>query len=126
MNAFQTLKSAMLLTIWWLPRILSIICALYFGVFSFSVFGQGIGTLKPFLLFVVHNIPTAVVIFFTIISWKRSWFGGVSFILLGIIFFFWQPYKSTSIISVLPLLLIGLLFSINWVLRKEINKARKV
>lgn len=126
MNALQTLKSAMLLAIWWLPRILSILCALYFGVFSFSVFGQGIGTLKPLLLFLVHNIPTAVVIFITIISWKRSWLGGVSFFLLSIIFFFWHPDKSNSLLAVLPLLLIGVLFTINWILRKEIRKARKV
>lgn len=124
MSLLQTVKHALLLTLWWLPRIFSILFALFLGVFSFDIFGKSLGPWKAGWLFTIHNIPTIIIVVILILSWKRSWLGGVSFILLGIIFFFLQPDKGNSLFTIVPLLIIGMLFLLNWSLRSEIKKAK--
>ena len=125
MILIQTIKNAVLLSLWWLPRIFGILLTLFLGVFSFDIFGKGLGPWESGWLFVAHNIPTIIVAVILILSWKRSWLGGISFTLFGIVLFFLHQDKSNSLFTVITILGIGILFFLNWLLRDQLKKAKR-
>lgn len=125
MSYKEIIKSALLLTLWWLPRIFCILYIIILSFFSFSIFGQGLESWKTVLLFIAHNIPSILIIVILILSWKRSWLGGVALTLLGIVLFLWQPGRSNFLFSLVPMVGIGMLFFLNWSLRGKIKRAKE-
>lgn len=121
----QTLKQLLLLSLWWIPRIFGIIFALFMMVFSFDVFGQGEPVWRTALSFIIHNIPTIVLLVVMIFSWKRSWLGAIFFFVIGIVFFILMPNKAKSLFIVLPLIITAVLFFLNWIFRGGIRKAKE-
>ena len=93
----------------YLPRTLSILFLIFISLFAFD---------EPILSlgFLMHLIPSFIFLIIILISWKKELFGGILFIILGIIFtlFFktYQIWQSLVFIS-LPVLIIGILFLIN-------------
>jgi hypothetical protein len=63
--------------------ILCILIAIFVSLFSFDVFGQNAGFWKTLIAFLIHNIPTIVLIGVLILSWKWSWIGGISYMVLA-------------------------------------------
>lgn len=125
METLQITKHFSLLILHWFPRILGIILALFFSLFSFDVFGQQIGFWKTMIQFLIHNMPTIILIIILIISWKWSWIGGISFIAMGFIYLLWLSDNSKNLIVYLPLFIIGALFLLDWLLRRNIKEAQK-
>lgn len=121
----QTLKQIVFLSLWWIPRIAGILFALFLTVFSFDVFGQGEPVWKTAMAFIIHNIPTIVLLIVMYFSWRRSWLGAMAFFVLGVVFFLLMPNKAKSIFIVLPLLITAVLFFLNWVFRSSIRKAKE-
>ena len=121
----KTVIYSLLLLLLWAPRILCILFAIFISLFAFDVFDQGTGFWKTLLALLIHLIPTFFIIIILILSWKRSWIGGISFILLGIAYIFWssQTGRGSQIIYIL-LFLVGILFLTSWFLRKDIKKAQ--
>jgi hypothetical protein len=126
METLQTIKYFLLLILHWIPRILCILIAIFFSLFSFDVFGQNTGFWKTLIAFLIHNIPTIVLIGVLILSWKWSWIGGISYIALGIIYLIWLSDRSKSPFIEFSLFAIGILFLLDWLLRKNIKKAQEV
>ena len=98
--------------LFWIPRVLAILFALFISLFALDAFAVD----KPFLEqaagFLIHLIPTAVVVAALVIAWKRSLIGGVIFLLIGAAYVFQTLYQSWSValtFSGIPLLT-GLLF----------------
>ena len=98
--------------LFWTPRVLAILFALFISLFALDAFAVD----KPFLEqvagFLIHLIPTAVVVAALVIAWKRSLIGGVIFLLIGAAYVFQTLYQSWSValtFSGIPLLT-GLLF----------------
>lgn len=113
--------------IYWIPRILSIIFICFITLFSFDVFGNNYGFWGTMVAFLMHNIPTFVLIAILIISWKYEIVGGIAFILAGLLYilslamnpqFEWYMI-SWSLIIAGPAFLIGILFLINWHKKKK-------
>lgn len=121
----QTLKHILLLSIWWIPRLFCILFALFLSVFSLDVFGQGTGIWKTALALLIHNIPSIVIVFVLVFSWRRSWLGAIAFTLIGIAFYFLMPGKSTSLLIILPIIGIAILFFLNWMFRADIKEAKQ-
>jgi hypothetical protein len=101
----------------WTPRVLSIFVILLLLVFSLDVFDGG--PLHLVLLgFLIHNIPTVILIGLTILSWKKPLFGAISFMFLGLVFIFFMVINQGQdslypiLMIGLPLMIIGLLFLI--------------
>ncbi len=124
-QVMQAIKYLLLLSLWWTPRILCILLALFLSFFSFDVFGLGTKAWETALAFLMHNIPTIIIVLVLIFSWKRSWLGAISYTIIGIVFYFLMPGRSTSLILVLPIIAIGVLYYLNWLFRAEIIKAKK-
>lgn len=70
----------------WVLRILLIITILFFSLFSFDVFEENLGFWDTALAFLMHNIPTIVMITILIVAWKWENTGGI-LLMMGILGF---------------------------------------
>lgn len=125
METLQVMFYFLLLSIRWIPRILCILFAVFITLFSFDVFGHDTGFWKSVTGFIIHNIPTILIIAILILSWNRSWIGGVCYICLGFIYIYAMPGNNKSPLIFVPLFTIGALFLIDWFLRSYIKNAQE-
>lgn len=100
-------------TSYWLPRILAILFTVFLAVFSLDVFDSGYSFWETVAAFIIHNIPSFLLIAAAFIAWRHEKIGGVIFIALGIIAtaFFHTTNNIASFLAVsLPFFVIGILF----------------
>jgi len=126
MNALKIIIYISLLFLNWIPRILCILFAIGISLFALDAFENDEGFWKTLLALLIHLIPTFIVITVLVLSWRWPWVGGVIYVLLGISYLIWSSRsgRGSSIISI-PLFSIGILFIINWFLRKKIEEAKE-
>lgn len=109
----------------WIPRILGIAFALFLMLFSFDVFENGV-SMEALGGFLVHSLPSFLLLIFIALSWKTPAATGVLFFLAALFFlaFFrtYDEWTSFLIISVLPAV-IGLLFFIAGALKAPASPA---
>jgi hypothetical protein len=111
--------------LFWMPRILCILFAVFVSLFAFDVFGEGDAFWKTILALLLHLIPTGIILIVLAVSWRWEWVGAIIFSALGVLYIvmFWGRFKWWYVylpISV-PLFLVGFLFLINWLYRKQIR-----
>ena len=115
----------------WLPRILCIMAILFISIFSLDAFDPGLTLGEQLLGFLMHNIPTYILITLLVIAWKWEFIGGIVFILIGLFttpFIYTHNYAmnhsvwmSLSVILMItfPFVLVGILFLVsNWMKKK--------
>ena len=73
-------------SLYWTPRILSIIFILSLLLLSLDVFAEGLSFWETALGLFMHNIPALVLLIALLISWKYEIVGGIVFILAGIFY----------------------------------------
>ena len=112
------------LVLLWTPRIVCILFTAAISLFACDAFGNNTGFWKTLLAFLVHLLPTFLMIFILYLSWKWAWIGGMVFILAGIAYIFWKGLMYPVVF--IPLFLVGVLFLLSWFFRKEIEKARAI
>ncbi len=113
--------------IYWAPRILSIFFICFITLFSFDVFGNDYGFWGTLVAFLMHNIPTFILIAILIISWKYEIVGGIAFLLAGMLDIFMTLMRNSfewymvswSLIIAGPAFLIGILFLVSWHKKKK-------
>lgn len=112
--------------VYWTPRILSIIFICFLTLFSLDIFGNGYGFWATVGGLFMHNIPSMILTIVLIISWKREIVGGVVFILAGLLYIAMlvkggiEVYQLFWILPISgPAFLIGILFFINWIKKKN-------
>jgi len=119
--------------IYWTPRILSIIFLLFLAMFSLDIFDAGLGFWGTVFGLFMHNIPVFVLLIVLLISWKYEIVGGIAFTLAGVLYvammlinalnssFEWYLLSYFLIIAG-PAFLIGVLFIIGWLRKKNNSK----
>lgn len=110
--------------LYWTPRILSILFALFVSLFALDVFSEGYSFWETLLALLIHLIPIYVILIVLAISWRWEWTGGVLFISLAALYLVisWgQFHWSTYLVMSGPPLLVGVLFIINWFYRKDLQ-----
>lgn len=111
--------------LFWSPRIICILFALFISLFAFDVFDGNHPLSEMLLAFLIHLIPTFLIILILVISWKWEWTGGITFILLSIAYVVWAwgrfPF-SVYLIICGPMLFISILFFMNWKFRSELRE----
>ncbi len=108
--------------IYWLPRVICIFYALFLSLFAFDVFNEHSGFWDQLGAFIIHLLPTWIVLFTLLIAWKREWIGSVIFpaiALFHLFSFLGRLHWSSFIVIEAPLFLIGILFLINWKQRES-------
>lgn len=96
-------------------------------MFSLDVISTGLSTGEIVTGMLMHNIPAFILIIILAISWKFEIVGGIAFIAAGIAYMVmvmqganpWYNAISWSLIISGPAFLIGILFLVNWYLKKK-------
>ncbi len=105
--------------IFWIPRVLSILFAMFLSMFALDVFSEGYGFGETILALLMHLIPTYFVIIALVIAWQREGIGAILFIALAM--FYLVTSRGGSWIISGPLFLIGVLFLFNWIYRAQLK-----
>jgi hypothetical protein len=116
----------------WLPRIICILVILFISMFSLDAFAPGLTLWQQLGGFMIHNIPSFVLLVFLIFAWKRELTGGIIFIILGFILsllvFLLNHYRnhfslgrSLGIVAMiaLPFVVAGILFIMSYYRKKK-------
>jgi len=110
--------------LYWSPRVLGILFALFLSLFALDVFGPGVGLWRSILGFLIHLIPVYLVVIALVLAWKRAWLGAILFPALALAYVLsfgagndWTAYALIPG----PLLLVGLLFLLNWTYRGQLQ-----
>jgi hypothetical protein len=102
----------------WAPRVAAILIIFFVSLFSLDVFDMEASPLELLGGFLVHNIPSIVLIVLLIFAWKRPVVGFVAFLVAAALFaiFFVRGIYSLPnlLLFVFPILLVAFLFYIDW------------
>lgn len=103
--------------LFWAPRILTILFALFLSVFAFHVFAETSGFLATLTAFVLQLMPAFLVVVLLVFAWRWELIEVIAFAGLAIAYVvvMWGrfPWVSYATISG-PLLLISVLFLLSW------------
>jgi len=116
----QTVKKIL----FWTPRILGVLIAIFISLFALDVFGEGYSFWETIAALAMHLIPTAVILITLAVAWRWERAGGILFIGLGVLYItlFWDPSRLPAYLMIsVPLFLAGLLFLCNGFYREEIR-----
>ena len=117
----------------WAPRTICILAILFVSMFAIDAFESNQSIWQQIGAFLIHLIPTYVLIALLIVSWKWELIGGIIFGLIGLGFapFIYQHnyhmnhsvWMSLGIILMInfPFILVGLLFTMNHFMKKKIS-----
>ena len=115
----------------WLPRIICILVILLISMLALDAFAPGLTIWQQLGGFLIHLIPTFILLVFLIIAWKWELIGGIIFVVIGLglsPFIFMLNYNrnhsiglSIGIILMItfPFLVAGILFIIGHFLKKK-------
>jgi hypothetical protein len=117
--------------IYWTPRILCILAILFISMFAFDAFDPKLTIMQQIEGFIMHLIPTYILIALLVIAWKWELIGGLIYLLIGlgfIPFIFSHNYHMNHSIGMtlfivlminIPFALVGALFIISHYKRKK-------
>ena len=115
----------------WLPRILCILAILFISLFAADAFAPGLTTWQQLGAFLIHLIPSFILLAFLIVAWKWELIGGIIFMVIGLAFtpvIFMLNYNRNdsiwlSLVIILtitiPFVVVGILFLISHRLKKK-------
>ena len=113
--------------LFWTPRILCILFAVFVSMFAADVFGEGYGFWETVVALLIHLVPTYIVIIALVVAWRRDWIGAILFIGLAVFYLVWAWGRFTWINYLVmsgPLFLVGVLFLVNWLYRVELRSGK--
>lgn len=112
--------------LFWTPRTLTILFAVFLGLFALDVFDEGYSAWQTAIAFFIHLIPAALVLLILLLAWKWEWIGAVLYAAAAVLYAarVLPAHISWALTIALPALVIALLFSTNWIKRREIHTAR--
>ncbi len=104
-------------TLYWIPRILTILFILFISLFALDSFEENQSFLANFGGFLIHLIPGAILMAILIFSWRYEIIGALAFLFLGIAYIIlaWGKFPlATYLIISGPLVVISVMFWLNW------------
>ncbi|NMC47596.1 MAG: hypothetical protein GYA52_12295 [Chloroflexi bacterium] len=98
--------------LYWLPRILGIGFTIFLSLFALDAFENGLSIGEMLLGFLIHMIPSFVLIAILLIAWKWEIPGGLLYVGAGIFYLVMARgmHWSTYLLISGPLFLDGILF----------------
>ena len=99
--------------LFWSPRVLGILYALFISLFALDIFGSGYGLWETIVALLIHLVPTWIILAALLIGWRWERVGGILFIVLAmgfIAFFGWRGSWLNYVLLFSPLILTGILF----------------
>ena len=110
--------------LFWTPRVLCILFAIFLSVFALDVFSEGYGLWQTIGALLLHLVPTSIVVIVLLIAWRWEWVGTVLFSALAVFYVVWT-WGRFPLVTYLamsgPLVLISVLFLFNWIYRAQLR-----
>jgi hypothetical protein len=116
----------------WLPRVICMLAILFVSMFAADAFAPGLTIWQQLGGFIIHLIPSFVLIVLLLLAWKWEYMGGIIFIITGLgmsPFIFMLNYKrnhlsigaSLGVILIItfPFIVAGILFIISHFMKKK-------
>jgi hypothetical protein len=106
--------------LFWTPRVLTVLFAVFISIFALDVFGEGYGFWGTLFALMMHLIPTALVLLTLALAWRWEWIGTVTFNALGVLYIvtMWGRFPLSVYFTIAgPLFVIGALFFMSWISR---------
>jgi len=115
----------------WAPRILCILSIAFVSLFALDAFGHGNPILEQIGDFLMHLLPSFLLISILIFAWKKELWGGILFLIIGLVlspFIYKMNFnmnqsvtQSLSVVALItfPFVIIGLLFILSNYLKKK-------
>jgi len=116
----------------WLPRIICTLAILFVSMFALDAFAPGLTVCQQIGAFMMHLIPSFVLIVVLVVAWKWEFVGGIilTAIGLGLSPFIFQLNHSRNHFSVgqsigvvmmitFPFVVVGILFIVSYYLKKK-------
>ncbi len=110
---------------YWLPRILCIAAILFISLFALDAFSPGLSIWQQIGAFLMHLIPSFILLALLAVAWKWEYWGGIIFIILGMGFTpfiflhnfrmnhsIWMSLGIVMLITI-PFVLVGILFLVD-------------
>ncbi len=120
----------------WLPRIISILAILFVSLFAADAFSPELNIWQQLGAFMMHLIPSFILLGFLIVAWKWEYIGGIIFIITGLglsPFIFVHNYQMNGsiwmslgiILSItFPFVIVGVLFIVSHFVKKQSHKTK--
>lgn len=112
--------------LFWTPRVLSILFALFVSLFALDVFGAGYGFWETILGLLIHLIPVFVLLIGLAIAWRWEWVGALVFLGFAIWYLVqaWGqfPLSVYLVMAGVPFV-VGVLWLADWLYRGELRTA---
>ena len=119
----------------WVPRILCIAAILFISMFALDAFSPGIPFWGQVAAFLIHLIPSFILLALLIIAWKWELAGGLIFAVIGLVFIpfiymhnfrmnhsVWMSISIVLMIN-LPFIIVGLLFIASHFKKRSVKQA---
>jgi len=116
----------------WLPRMICILAILFVSMFALDAFAPELTFWQQIGGFLLHLIPSYIMIALLIVAWKWEYVGGIIFTILGFGFsisVFLLNYNRnhfsalqsivTTLIVAIPFVLVGILFIVSYNKKKR-------
>jgi hypothetical protein len=100
----------------WSPRVLGLLFAVFVSVFALDAFAAGQSIEQQLGAFLIHLIPTYLVLLAVVVGWRWQRIGGLIFVCLGGLYMamVWPaPHWSWFALISGPLFVIGVLFLVD-------------
>ena len=118
----------------WLPRIICILAILFISLFAADAFTPELTIWQQLGAFIIHLIPSFILLAILTIAWKWEYIGGIIFIIIGLglsPFVFVHNYKMNNSIWVslgiilsitFPFVIVGVLFIVSHFHKENLAK----
>ncbi|WP_372641772.1 hypothetical protein [Ancylomarina sp.] len=115
----------------WLPRIICIIAILFISLFAADAFAPELSIWQQLGDFIMHLIPSFILLALLIVAWKWEYIGGIIFMIIGLGFspiVFMHNYRMNHSIGMslgiilmitIPFVIVGILFIVSHFLKKK-------
>lgn len=101
--------------VFWSARILGIAVCVFLGAFALDAWEPGKPVARTAADFLVHLLPSAILLTIVAMSWRRPWIGGVAFLVLAVVYAAIVGFRVDWVLAISgPLLIVGLLFLWSW------------
>ena len=115
----------------WIPRVICILAILFISMFAADAFAPELTIWQQLGAFLMHLIPSFILLALLIVAWKWELIGGVIFTVIGIglsPFIFQHNYAMNQSVSMslfiilmitFPFIVVGVLFIISHYMKKK-------
>lgn len=115
----------------WIPRILCVLAILFISMFALDAFAPGLTLMQQIGGFLIHLIPSFILLALLLVAWKWEYTGGIIFTIIGLgmspLIFRHNYHMNHSIgmslgiilMITFPLVVVGVLFILSYFLKKK-------